>query len=153
MTKPLLLAGGLLCLAALLIPLSDFRDSARQKERQAAQRWREFNILQGKTGTAPKASTVTAPEAAPLFAVVNRCATETGVTERMEQLRPRGEGSSDRRERVDVRLNGLYLEQALRFLQALERETGLHIESCVLSRTGQERLDLSLLVAREAEPR
>lgn len=87
-------------------------------------------------------------DTASLFSEINRIASQTGVHDRLENLRP-GEGKQG--ETLELQLRALYLGETMRFISLVESLKNTVIERLSLRRNPNTLLDMELRVQRHSQ--
>ena len=81
-----------------------------------------------------------------LFAGINKIAMQTGVHDRLENLRP---AEDKQGETLELQLRALYLGETMRFISHVESLKNTGIERMTLRRNPNSLLDLELRVRRQ----
>lgn len=150
-SRPLLLGLGGLALLGLvqwvILPVFDYRAANADRAERARKRHASLCALAADYGALARAPEAAAPQKRSLFSLVNREAERLSLSRRIEALRPAARDEKDGGERIELRMTGLYLQQAVQWLHALESRPGVRIDSLTLRRTAKNLLDLDMSVA------
>lgn len=128
-------------MAIAAIPILQFR-AASQKTLATATR--QYDALKEKIAlyqTLRPRGDASASDAG-LFAETSKIAAETGVADRLDNLRPSEDGA------LDLRLRSLYLRETLRFISLIEALPNAAIERLSLRKDANNLLDLELRLKR-----
>lgn len=124
-----------------------------ESRRNLASAERAYSLLQEKLARykslARDASEPKSVQSENLFAQINRAAAELGLEKAVEALRP---GSEKGAESLDVQTRGLYLGEALRFLERIEKMDDVRVDRLSINRRPDMTLDLETrLIKRQNE--
>lgn len=150
-SRPLLLGlGGLLLLGLtqwVILPIFDFRDGNASRAERARLRHASLQGLAEEYGVLSRAPQDKAGQGRSLFGMVNREAERLALSRRIEALRPAARSEEDGGERIELRMAGLYLQQAVQWLHALESQPGVRVDSLTLRRTAKNLVDMDMSVS------
>lgn len=107
----------------------------------------EYDMLRHQVSTRPQTAAKQS-----LFSAINEKSAELGFTACIESLRP--SASQDQKtEILDLQMRGLYLSEAMRWLQTMEALPDVRIDTLNLRRTDKQLLDLDMrLVKSQGAP-
>ena len=149
-SRPLLLGLGGLALLGLtqwvVLPIFDFRDDNASRAERARLRHASLQGLADEYGVlsrTPQAKT----GGRSLFGMVNKEAERLAPSRRIEALRPAARSGEDGGERIELRMAGLYLQEAVQWLHALESHPGVRVDSLTLRRTAKNLVDMDMSVS------
>ncbi len=83
-----------------------------------------------------------------LFSSANEAGMELLLVDCIESLRP-GTSQDGKTEILDIQMRGLYLGEAMRWLQAMESIPGADMDSLSLRRTDMQLLDMDMRLVRQ----
>lgn len=150
-SRPLLLGlGGLVLLGLVqwaILPVFDYRDANAERAERARKRHASLRALAADYGAWARVPESAAPKNRSLFSLVNKEAERLSLSRRIEALRPAARDEKNGGERIELRMTGLYLQQAVQWLHALESRPGVRIDSLTLRRTAKNLIDLDMSVA------
>lgn len=150
-SRPLLLGLGGLTLLGLaqwvVLPILDFRDGNASRAERARLRHASLQRLADEYGALSRTPEAKAGQARSLFGMVNREAERLALSRRIEALRPAARSEENGGERIELRMAGLYLQQAVQWLHALESHPGVRVDSLTLRRTAKNLVDMDMSVS------
>jgi len=129
-----------------IMPLFSYRETGSTRVRNAQRDYTTLSALVALTKPLNQQSGV---QDTSLFGRINKEAERLRLSSRIETLRPVVMHNEQGGERIDLRMTGLYLEQSVAWLFALESYTDIRIESLTITRTGNNLLDMDMVVIRQ----
>ncbi len=144
-----LIAGAtVLILALIIVPLFSYRSEGEARVRANQEEYTRIANLAALVDVSKKKPQ---QEEISLFGRLNREADRLGLTSNIETLRPLSQRSNDEGERIDLRITGLYLNQGIAWLFALESYPDTHLENLTITRNDANLLDMDMVIIRQGK--